>query len=206
MSRVRTPWSELKCLGIQGLSLHILLLLCWDSHSRSTCPGRHNRATRNRVSYTEGGSARGGLVLIGPESPKFSGQRGCKKKIIIQEIKSRVLKNHFLKISIYMQLLMLVLNKAKHSRKLWILRHFSWKTKLSFHGWFFSVPEKTMKCATTLLHFPLLQKTQRRTFRCFTNHAREYSPTTESKPQKATSDQNIFVAIIYYAKRKPDLN
>lgn len=99
---------------------------------------------------------------------------------------------------------MLVLNKAKHSRKLWILRHFSWKTKLSFHGWFFSVPEKTMKCATTLLHFPLLQKTQRRTFRCFTNHAREYSPTTESKPRKATSDQNIFVAIIYYAKRKPD--
>lgn len=45
----------------------------------SNWSGRHDWAARNHVSHTEGGNAKGGLVLIGPENPKFSGQRGCKK-------------------------------------------------------------------------------------------------------------------------------
>lgn len=103
---------------------------------------------------------------------------------------------------------MLVLNKTEQSTQEKYECHDTSleKQKLSFHGWFFSVTEKTMKCMTTLLYFLFCNKHRDNPFRCFLNHTREYSPTTESKPIKPTSDQNISVAIIFSAERKPGWN
>lgn len=61
-----------------------------------------------------------------------------------------------------------------------------------------------MKCMTMLLIFLSCNKHRTYIFRCFINHTCDYSPTTKSKPIKATSDQNILVAMIYSTDRKLD--
>lgn len=48
--------------------------------------------------------------------------------------------------------------------------------------------------------------TETHPFRCFIHQTCDYSPATESRPIKATSDQNLVVTIMSSAERKPGLD